>query len=61
MFLVATMINSQWMNHELFASIMIILPIPLLLFAERVWTKRKDWLLEPKEMIRRLPWPPGGE
>ena len=56
MFLVATMITSQWMNHELFAAIMIILPIPLLLFAERVWTKRKDWLLEPKEMIEDAGW-----
>ena len=56
MFLVATMITSQWMNHELFAAIMIILPIPLLLFAERVWTKRKDWLLGPKEMIEDAGW-----
>ncbi len=56
MFLVATMITTEWMNHELFAAVMIVLPIPLVLFAERIWTKRKDWLLEPKEMIEDAGW-----
>lgn len=56
MFLVATMITQQWMNHELFTAIMIILPIPLAIVAERIWTKRKDWLLEPKEMAEDAFW-----
>ena len=56
MFLVATMITQEWMHHKLFAAIMIVLPIPLLIFAERIWTKRKDWLLEPKEMAEDAFW-----
>jgi hypothetical protein len=38
------------MNHKLYALFMMILPIPLLIAAEQIWTKRKDWLLEPKEL-----------
>ncbi len=56
LFLVATMITEQWMNHELFGAIMIVLPIPLLIVAERIWTKREDWLLEPKEMAEDAGW-----
>jgi sterol desaturase/sphingolipid hydroxylase (fatty acid hydroxylase superfamily) len=55
-FLVATMITEQWMDHKLFAAIMIVLPIPLLIVAERVWTKREDWLLEPREMVEDAGW-----
>jgi hypothetical protein len=29
---------------------MLLLPIPLLIVAERSWTKRSDWPLEPKEL-----------
>ena len=56
MLLVAFMVANNWIHHELFAAIMIILPIPLCIFAERIWTKRKDWLLEPKEMIEDAGW-----
>lgn len=56
MLLVATMITEQWMNHKLFAAIMIVLPIPLIIVAERIWTKRQDWLLEPKEMLEDAGW-----
>ena len=49
--LVAAMVASDWANRELFAAIMMVLPIPLMIVAERIWTKRTDWLLEPKEMI----------
>ena len=56
MFLVAAMITEQWMDHKLFAAIMIVLPIPILIFAERIWTKRTDWLLEPKEMAEDAFW-----
>ena len=38
-------------------AIMIVLPIPLLILAEQIWTKRKDWLLEPKEMAEDGLWP----
>ena len=56
MFLVATMVTSEWMNHKLYALIMIVLPIPLLIAAERIWTKRKDWILEPKELAEDGFW-----
>lgn len=35
---------------------MMMLPIPLLIFAERIWTKRKDWILDPKEMAEDGFW-----
>ena len=41
---------------ESFAAIMIVLPIPLLIVAERVRTKCQDWLLEPKQMIEDAFW-----
>lgn len=56
MILVANMVASKWIYQELFAAIMIVLPIPLCIFAERIWTKRKDWLLEPKEMAEDAFW-----
>lgn len=56
MVLVAIMVASDWIHHELFAAIMIVLPIPLVIFAERIWTKRKDWLLEPKELLEDTFW-----
>ena len=56
MILVASMVASDWAYRELFAAIMIVLPIPLCIFAERIWTKRKDWLLEPKEMAEDAFW-----
>lgn len=56
MVLVASMITGAWADHELFALIMIILPIPLLIVAERIWTKREDWLLEPKEFAEDAFW-----
>lgn len=56
MLLVATMVTEKWMDHKLFAAIMIVIPIPLLILAERIWTKRPDWLLEPKEMAEDAFW-----
>jgi sterol desaturase/sphingolipid hydroxylase (fatty acid hydroxylase superfamily) len=56
MTLVAYMVASEWTYRGLFAAIMIVLPVPLLIVAERIWTKRKDWLLEPKEMIEDAFW-----
>ncbi|HBW82856.1 MAG: hypothetical protein CMD92_05570 [Gammaproteobacteria bacterium] len=54
--LVGTMVALEWMDHELFAAIMIIIPIPICMLAERIWTKRKDWLLEPKEIAEDVMW-----
>jgi sterol desaturase/sphingolipid hydroxylase (fatty acid hydroxylase superfamily) len=54
--LVANMVASDWIYRELFGAIMIVLPIPLCIVAERIWTKRADWLLEPKEMVEDAFW-----
>ena len=56
MALVATMVTDERMNHKLYALFMMILPIPLLIAAEQIWTKRKDWLLEPKELAEDAFW-----
>ncbi|MEM7218232.1 MAG: sterol desaturase family protein [Pseudomonadota bacterium] len=56
MLLVGMMVAGDWVYRELFAAIMIILPIPLVLIAERLWTKRNDWLLEPKELAEDSFW-----
>ena len=55
-FLVATMVTGEWMNHKLYALVMVMLPVPLLIVAERVWGKRKDWQLEPKELAEDGFW-----
>lgn len=56
MALVATMVTDEWMNHKLYALFMMVLPIPLLIAAEHIWTKRKDWLLEPRELAEDGFW-----
>ena len=53
---IATMITQRWMNPDLFTTLMILLPIPLLIVAERVWTKREDWLLTPREFAEDAFW-----
>ena len=54
--LVSIMVASGWAHRELFSAIMILLPIALCIFAERKWAKRKDWLLEPKEIAEDAFW-----
>jgi hypothetical protein len=56
MFLVANMVTSEWMNHKLYALFMIMLPVPWLIAAERIWSKRKDWILEPRELSKDGFW-----
>lgn len=55
-FLVASMVHFKWMNYRDYALLMLILPTPLLLIAERIWTKRQDWLLKPDEMVEDAFW-----
>lgn len=55
-FLVASMVTSGWMNHDIYAIVMIILPIPLLLIAEKFWGKRQDWKLKPNELAEDAFW-----
>jgi sterol desaturase/sphingolipid hydroxylase (fatty acid hydroxylase superfamily) len=56
MIAVSTAFTYEWTNPALIAMIMIVLPLPLVLFAERIWTKRKDWLLTPKEFAEDALW-----
>lgn len=56
MLLVAIMVANDWIYRDLFNAIMIILPIPLCIVAERLWAKRQDWLLEPWEMAEDAFW-----
>jgi len=56
MTLVAVMAASDWLHLGLFSAIMIVLPIPLCIVAERLWAKRQDWMLEPKEMAEDAFW-----
>ena len=56
MTLVALAITTEWMNADLFTTIMIVLPLPLVLVAERIWKKREDWTLEPGEFLEDAGW-----
>ena len=56
MALVASAITTGWMNPDLLATIAIVLPLPLILLAERLWTKREDWLLSHEEMGEDVFW-----
>ena len=56
MFAIAIMTVMDTNYKELFDAVMIVLPIPLCILAERIWTKRKDWLLEPHEMAEDAMW-----
>jgi len=49
MLAMASAFTFGWAEPKLFALIMIILPLPLVLLAERIWVKRQDWILTPKE------------
>lgn len=53
---VATMQVYEWMDPDLFTAIMIITPLPLMLVAERIWTKRQDWTLTPREFAEDVFW-----
>jgi sterol desaturase/sphingolipid hydroxylase (fatty acid hydroxylase superfamily) len=56
MLAVASAYTYRWFDAELFTVIMIILPLPLILIAERIWTKRQDWILTPKEFAEDAFW-----
>jgi sterol desaturase/sphingolipid hydroxylase (fatty acid hydroxylase superfamily) len=56
MFAVATAFVYEWTDPELYSLIMILLPLPLILIAERIWVKRTDWILTPKEFAEDAFW-----
>ena len=56
MFAVATAITTKWIDPDLFTTFMIILPLPLILYAERIWTKNQSWIPTPKELAEDALW-----
>ncbi|MFT4046359.1 MAG: sterol desaturase family protein [Solimonas sp.] len=50
----------DWIDPGLFSVIMTILPLPLCLVAERIWPKRKDWILTPRELAEDAFWVAAG-
>ncbi|MFN3237308.1 MAG: sterol desaturase family protein [Pseudomonadales bacterium] len=56
LFVIASAYVYEWTNADLFALVMIVLPLPLVLVAERIWMKRTDWILEPKEFLEDVFW-----
>ena len=54
--LVASAFTTQWMDPQLLVSIMIWLPIPLLLIAERFAPRRRDWLLNWRDVAEDVFW-----
>lgn len=56
MFAVALAYTNEWIHPDLFATIMIVLPLPLILIAERIWTKREDWIPTPGELAEDALW-----
>ena len=40
MLLVATMVHYKWMNYKDWSLIMMMIPVPVLIVAERLWAKR---------------------
>ncbi|MFT4046372.1 MAG: sterol desaturase family protein [Solimonas sp.] len=59
-FAVASAYVYGWMDYGLLAIIMTMLATPLCLIAERLWPKRKDWILTPKELAEDAFWRAGG-
>ncbi|PCJ25573.1 MAG: hypothetical protein COA96_07050 [SAR86 cluster bacterium] len=54
--LTASAAANQWMNFGLLVSILLFVPIPLLLIAERLSPRRKDWLLNWRDLAEDSFW-----
>ena len=55
-FAVASIQIYNWFDADLFTALMIVLLLPLVLIAKRIWTKRPDWVLTPKEFTEDVFW-----
>ena len=53
---VASAVTTQWMESELLVTILIFAPIPLLLLAERITPRRRDWLLNWRDLAEDAFW-----
>lgn len=56
MLLVASAITTDWMDADLLTSMLLLSPIPLLLFAEWLIPKRKDWSLDWMDLAEDAFW-----
>jgi len=54
--LVANAAITGWNDLSVLVPVLLFVPIPLLLLAERLIPKRKDWLLDWKDLIEDLFW-----
>ena len=54
--LAASAVTTQWMDPELLVSILIVLPIPLYLVVERLMPRRRDWLLNWRDLREDAFW-----
>ena len=54
--LVANAAITGWTDLSVLVPVLLFVPIPLLLLAERLIPKRKDWLLDWKDLIEDLFW-----
>lgn len=54
--LAASAVTTQWMDQELLVSILIVLPIPLYLVVERFIPRRRDWLLNWRDLAEDAFW-----
>lgn len=54
--LVASAFTTQWMDPQVLVAIMIWIPIPLLLIAERFAPRRQDWLLNWRDVAEDVFW-----
>jgi sterol desaturase/sphingolipid hydroxylase (fatty acid hydroxylase superfamily) len=54
--LICSMVHFKWMNYRYWALLMRMLPVPVLIIAEHIWTKRPDWILKPDEMVEDAFW-----
>lgn len=55
-FAVAAAISADWVHADLLVSIVMLCPIPLILLAERVAPRRRDWLLRRPELLEDAFW-----
>lgn len=56
MLLVATAITTQWTDADQLTSVILLLPIPLILVAERLAPKRDDWTLNWRDLLEDSFW-----
>ncbi len=56
MLLVASANAKGWTNADALTNVVLLSPIPLLLLAERLFPRRRDWLLAPGEFAEDLFW-----